>query len=167
MQWFIIRLISWVIPFTDDCNRAAMPSTVRTKDGKTFVAVRVRDPRDDDSICRVDTYISEDNGRTWSFLSKVGDTGLQNGNPRTLTLLRDGRVACSYANRSLQQMLVRFSSDDGATWDEEIVIRDNQHSHDMGYPQMVQNANGNLVALYYLATDERPHSYIEAAIFKP
>lgn len=58
---------------------------------------------------------SWDNGRTWSFLSKAGATGLHNGNPPGLALLEDGRLACSYANRDLQQMLVRFSSDNGKT----------------------------------------------------
>ena len=161
------KFISWVVPWSDDCNRAAMPSTVRTTDGKIIVAVRVRNPRDGDIPCWIDTYTSEDNGRTWSFLSKVGETGLHNGNPAGLALLSDGRLACSYANRNLRQMLVRFSSDNGKTWGEEIVIRDNQHTYDMGYPQMIQNADGKMVAIYYLAREERPHSYIEAAIFQP
>jgi len=159
--------ISWVVPWTDDCNRAAMPSTVRTKDGKIIVAVRVRNPRDEDIPCWIDTYVSEDNGRTWSFLSKVGETGDMNGNPPGLALLEDGRLACSYANRALRQMLVRFSSDNGKTWGDEIVIRDNPHTYDMGYPQMVQNSEGKMVLIYYLAREERPHSFIEAAIFQP
>ena len=45
--------------------------------------------------------------------------------------------------------------------------RDNPYDYDMGYPQILQNDEGKLVALYYIAREERPHSYIEAAIFKP
>lgn len=161
------NFISWVVPWSDDCNRAAMPSTVRMDDGRIIVAVRVRNPRDEGLQNWIDTHISEDNGRTWSFLSKVGETGLHNGNPAGLAVLEDGRLACTYANRDLRQMLVRFSSDDGATWGEEIVIRDNPHTYDMGYPQMLQNADGKMVSIYYLAREERPHSYIEAAIFQP
>ena len=161
------KFISWVVPWTDECNRAAMPSTVQTKDGKIIVAVRVRNPRDGDIPCWIDTYVSEDKGRNWSFLSKVGETGLHNGNPAGLALLADGRLACCYANRTLRQMLVCISSDGGATWGEEIVIRDNPYEYDLGYPQILQNDEGKLVALYYIAREERPHSYIEAAIFKP
>ena len=161
------KFISWVVPWTNECNRAAMPSTVQTKDGKIIVAVRVRNPRDGDIPCWIDTYVSEDNGRNWSFLSKVGETGLHNGNPAGLALLADGRLACCYANRTLRQMLVRISSDNGATWGEEIVIRDNPYEYDLGYPQILQNDEGKLVALYYIAREERPHSYIEAALFKP
>ncbi len=161
------KFISWVVPWTNECNRAAMPSTVRTRNGKIIVAVRVRNPRDIDIPCWIDTYVSEDYGRTWSFLSKVGETGIRNGNPAGLALLRDGRLACCYANRTLRQMLVRFSSDDGVTWGEEIMIRDNPYDYDLGYPQILQNAEGKLVALYYIAREERPYSYIEAAIFNP
>ncbi len=161
------QFVSWIVPWVDECNRAAMPSTVCTEDGEIIVAVRVRNPRDIDIPCWIDTYISEDNGRNWSFLSKAGETGLHNGNPASLTLLSDGRLACSYANRTGQQMLVRLSSDKGASWDNEIVIRENPHEYDMGYPQSLQNPDGKLLILYYIATEERPHSYIEAAIFQP
>lgn len=161
------QFISWVVPWTDQCNRAAMPSTVYTREGKIIVAVRCRNPRDADQPCWIDTYISEDNGRSWSFLSKVGETGLHNGNPPALSLLRDGRLACCYANRTLRQILVRFSNDNGASWEEEIIIRDNPYESDIGYPQMLQNAEGKMVALYYIAREERPHSYIEAAIWNP
>jgi hypothetical protein len=161
------KFISWVVPWSDQDNRAAMPSVVRTQDGKLIVAVRVRNPRDEDIPCWIDSYISEDNGRNWSFLSRVGETGLHNGNPPALAVLNDGRLACSYANRNVRQMLVHYSSDNGATWGEATVIRDNPYTTDMGYPQLTQNADGEMVALYYLAREERPHSYIEAAIWKP
>lgn len=158
------RFISWVVPWSGKDNRAAMPSTVRTKDGKIIVAVRCRNPRDSWRPCWIDSYISEDNGRSWSFLSWIGDTGLHNGNPPGLAILRNGRIACCYANRTHRQMLVRFSSDNGANWEQPVVIRDNPYTSDIGYPQMIQNADGNLVALYYLAREERPHSYIQATI---
>lgn len=161
------QFISWVVPWSDEDNRAAMPSVIRTKSGKIITAVRVRNPRDGDIPCWIDTHVSEDNGRTWSFLSKVGETGLHNGNPAGLTVLNDGRLACCYANRDLRQVLVSFSSDDGVTWKKPVVVRNNPHTYDMGYPQLTQNANGEMVALYYLATEERPHNYIEAAIWKP
>ncbi len=158
------KFISWVVPWSGQCNRAVMPSTVRTEDGKIIVAVRCRNPRDNWQPCWIDSYISEDNGRSWSFLSWVGDTGLHNGNPPGLAILRDGRIACCYGNRTLRQLLVRISNDQGVTWDRPFVIRDNPHTRDIGYPQLVQNADGNLAALYYIATEERPQSHIGATI---
>lgn len=160
------KFISWVVPWSDQ-YRAAMPSTIRTQEGKLIVAARRRNPRDNNQPCWIDTYISKDNGRTWSFLSKVGETGLHNGNPAGLALLRDGRLACCYGNRTVSQMLVRFSADNGVSWGDQIVIRENPLEYDIGYPQLTQNAEGRMVALYYIATRERPHSYIEAAIWEP
>ena len=45
------EFVSWVVPWSDECNRAAMPSVVRTRDGKIIVAVRVRNSRYDDMPC--------------------------------------------------------------------------------------------------------------------
>ncbi len=118
------RFVSWIVPWTDQ-HRAVMPSAVRTQDGKIVVALRRRNPRDDGQLCWIDAYVSADNRRTWSFLSKVCETGLHNGNPPGLAVLKDGRLACAYGNRTTRRMLVRLSSDGGATWGEEVVIRDN------------------------------------------
>jgi hypothetical protein len=43
----------------------------------------------------VDAYGSADSGRTWTFLSRVGESGgkEQNGNPPALAALKDGRIA--------------------------------------------------------------------------
>jgi hypothetical protein len=158
------HFVCWAVPWTDQ-HRAVMPSVVRSAAGNLLMAARRRNPRNDDQSCWIDAFESRDNGHSWSFLSKVGDTGLHNGNPPGLTALKDGRLACCYANRSLSQLLIRFSEDGGSSWGDEIVIRDNPYSYDMGYPQLLQNDAGEMVALYYIATEERQHSYIEAAIW--
>lgn len=160
------KFISWIVPWTDQ-YRAVMPSTVKTGDGKIIVAVRRRNPRNIEQPCWIDTYVSDNNARTWLFLSKVGVTGAHNGNPPGLAILNDGRLACTYGNRSIRKIVVRFSDDDGITWGEELVIRENPLNHDIGYPQLVQNSDGDMVALYYIATDHHPHSYIEASIWNP
>lgn len=160
------QFISWIVPWSDP-YRAAMPSTVRTSNGKIVVATRRRNPRDIEQQCWVDCYASSDEGRNWSYLSNVGLTGVFNGNPPGLTLLGDGRLACVYGNRSTRQIVVRFSDDEGESWSREYVIRDKPLNHDIGYPQITQNAAGKIVAVYYLATDESPHSHIEAATWLP
>ncbi|MCC5930453.1 MAG: exo-alpha-sialidase [Cyclobacteriaceae bacterium] len=171
------HFVSWIVPWTDD-YRAVMLSTVRLNDNTIITTARRRNPFDTEQPCWIDAYISEDRGENWRFLSKVTETGIHNGNPPALTLLKDGRLVCVYANRSLSKMMMRYSEDHGKTWGEETEIRDNPwgeeataiynpFTYDMGYPQVVQNADGNIVAMYYLAREDRPHSYIEAAIWKP
>jgi hypothetical protein len=153
----------WAIPWTDQF-RAVMPSVVQAGNGDLVMAVRRRNPRDNEQSCWIDAFVSKDGGRSWSFLSKIGDAGLNNGNPPGLAILEDGRMACCYANRTSSKILLQISENNGASWNREIVVRDNPHSYDMGYPQLLQNNQGDLVALYYIATEESPQSYIEAAI---
>ncbi len=157
------RFAGWAVPWTDQ-YRAVMPSVVQTGKGDMVMALRRRNPRNEEQPCWIDAFVSKDEGHSWSFLSKIGDTGLNNGNPPGLAIMNDGRLACCFADRTSRKILLRISENDGASWDKEIVARDNPFSYDMGYPQLLQNNKGELVALYYIATEECRHSYIEAAI---
>ena len=168
------RFISWVVDFPDDlydeCHRAAMPSTVVTDDGNLVMVTRGRNPFNNSQQCWIDAHRSEDNGRTWTHLNggnPIALTGVNNGNPAGLTLLEDGRLVVTYGNRSKNQVLIRVSEDNGDTWGEEIVIRDNLDNHDFGYPQITQNSDGQLVVIYYMTNDDRTSTFIEAAIFQP
>jgi hypothetical protein len=157
------QFAGWAVPWTDQF-RAVMPSVVQAENGDLVMALRRRNPRDNEQSCWIDAFVSKDEGRTWSFLSKVGDAGLNNGNPPGLAIMEDGRLACCYANRTASKIFLRISENNGISWDQEIVVRDNPFSYDMGYPQLLQNDKGELVALYYISTEETPQSYIEAAI---
>lgn len=157
------KFAGWVVPWTDQ-YRAVMPSVVQAGNGDLVMALRRRNPSKEEQPCWIDAYASKDSGRSWSFLSKVGETGVDNGNPPGLAMLKDGRLACCFANRSSSKIFLRISENNGRSWDQEVVVRDNPFSYDMGYPQLLQNHTGELVALYYIATEECQHSYIEAAI---
>ncbi len=126
--------------------------------------LRRRNPRKEEQLCWIDAYVSKDSGRSWSFLSKIGETGVNNGNPPSLVMLKDGRLACCFANRSSSKIFLRISKNSGRSWDQEIVVRDNPFSYDMGSPQLFQNHTSELVTLYYITTEESQHSNIEAAI---
>ena len=161
------RFVSWVVPWSDK-RRAVMPSSVDLGPAGLVAALRRRDPfAGEEAPNWIDAYGSRDGGRRWTFLSRVGETGVHNGNPPALTRLRDGRLACAWADRSGQRILLRLSEDGGRSWGPERVIRRNPFSFDMGYPQLRQNDRGELVLLYYLATATQPHSYIEAALIRP
>jgi Neuraminidase (sialidase) len=120
----------------------------------------------------VDVFVSNNNGKSWKFLSKVADTGRWNGNPPALARLKDGRLCCVFGNRSKKAIIAKYSSDDGATWGEEIILRDDFQvdsfgDPDLGYPRLVERADGRLVVMYYWATKEHPHHHIAATIWDP
>ncbi len=165
------HFVAWVVPFSDP-HRAVMPAVARLKDGTIVAALRRRIPDDDKTPCWVDCYGSKDNGRTWTFLSRVGETGGGNGNPPALVALKDGRLACAYGDRSRVKLFARLSADGGQTWGEEVVLRndfqpDKFGDMDFGYPRLVQNNRGQLVALYYWATKALPQQQIAATIWRP
>jgi hypothetical protein len=165
------HFVSWVVPLSDP-HRAVMPAVARLKDGTIVAALRRRIPGDDRTSCWVDAYGSKDNGRTWTFLSRVGDTGTGNGNPPALVALNDGRLACAYGDRSRVKMLARLSGDGGRTWGEEIVVRDDFQpdkfgDKDFGYPRLVQNDKGELAAMYYWATKDHFQQHIAATVWRP
>jgi len=153
-----------------------MPAVCRLKDGSIVATVRAnrveRDAKGEAFMAgHVDAYGSADQGRTWSFLSRVGETGgaMQNGNPPALVALEDGRIACAYGDRRTARIMMRLSSDGGKTWGDELVARDDFHkdedgTSDMGYPRLVTNHDNNLVVVYYWATKEIPQGHIAATI---
>jgi hypothetical protein len=160
--------VSWVVPPTDP-HRGVMPTTVRCSDKKLVTAIRRRQGRG--KPCWIDVYVSNDNGSSWPFLSKVGDAGVWNGNPPALVRMKDGRLCCVYGNRSRKQMIARFSADEGATWGPEVVLRDDFQvdsfdDRDFGYPRLLQRPDGKLVAIYYWATKQHPQHYIAATIWR-
>jgi len=69
------------------------------------------------------------------------------------------------------RVCVKFSSDEGQTWGDEIVLRQDGATSDAGYPRMVQRSDGKLVLVYYwnnaLQDDAPPYRYIGATIFDP
>lgn len=161
------RFVSWVVPWSDP-YRAVMPSLVDLGQDRLVAVLRRRDPRaPEETPSWIDAYGSNNGGRSWHFLSRVGSSGAHNGNPAALARLPDGRLAVAYANRSRQVMVLRLSDDDGRHWGPPLELRANRFDHDMGYPQMVVNHRSELVVIYYLATAAQPHSHIEASLVSP
>ena len=86
-------------------------------------------------------------------------------------MLRDGRLCLMYGNRNSRRIMARYSNDQGKSWSEPIVLRDDYESvekdQDLGYCRVVQRADGCLVGIYYWATRQRPHQHIAATIWDP
>ena len=162
--------VSWVVPPTDP-YRAVMPQTVAVGDETLVSVMRRRDKPGTRTECWLDAYASSDGGRSWSFLSKVAYTGFgdSNGNPPAMTRLEDGRLIVAYGNRSLRMLMCRLSEDNGKTWGDEIILRDDLRYDgrfaDFGYPRVMQRPDGKILVCYYFSDDEHPEQYIASTIF--
>jgi len=159
--------VSWVVPPSDP-HRAVMPAPVRMSETELLATIRRKDR---EGVCWIDCYGSQDNGESWAFLSRVGETGGSNGNPPAMVKLEDGRVCCVYGNRDDSLMIARTSADGGNSWGPEQIIRDGLQSRnghpDLGYPRLFQRTDGNMVATYFWCSPDKPETHIAATIFEP
>ena len=163
------QFISWIVPPSDP-HRAVMPSTVGCSSGELVSVLRRREPGTE--TCWIDAYKSNDAGHNWSFSGRVANTGGWNGNPPALATLADGRLCCVFGERDTCRMIATYSSDRGATWGPDIVLRDDFYRDqfndpDLGYPQLVRRKDNKMMVCYYWATEERQQQHIAATIWTP
>lgn len=152
-------------PHPDEC-RAVMSQTIKLKNGKLISAMRRRHKDHN----WVDAYVSEDGGKSWTFLSEVGDAGAGNGNPPALNITDKGRLVAIFGNREVPgTMMVVYSDNEGESWSKPKILRDGYGSVDMetidlGYPQLLRRKDGKMIALYYWSTKDCLH-HIAATIW--
>jgi hypothetical protein len=94
--------LGWISPSPEEAakyERWAVYSAVKLSENHLVAALRRKINKKRGRIKRlnwIDVYESKDNGRTWSFLSKVADTDVvnsdHNGNPPSILKLKDGRL---------------------------------------------------------------------------
>ena len=140
---------------------AIMPSSVRTAGGALLTTLRKGKP--DYSI---ELWRSDDVGKTWSKISDV--TGNIGGNPPATVLLPDGRLCVTYGYRKKPfGIRAHISSDEGKTWQPEIVIRDDGFDGDLGYPRTLVRPDGRLFTAYYYNGPNGEDRCIEGTFWTP
>jgi hypothetical protein len=154
--------VSWIGP--EPMGFAIMPATVRLDENRLLTVVRCR--RGPDRW--LSAWHSGDNGYTWEHRNNpVPDTG--EGNPPALIRLASGKLCLTYGYRaepySIQALL---SNDEGRTWSDPVILRDDGNDRDIGYPRSVQRPDGKVVTLYYFNDAKTgPERYIAATIWDP
>lgn len=148
---------------------AIMPASLRLGPTRLLCAVRCceRPPHAPFARYWIDLYASDDDGATWRYLGRpVPDTGV-GGNPPALIRLQDGRLCLTYGYRSRPfGIRSRLSADEGHTWGDEIVLRSDGGSHDLGYPRTVQRPDGTIVTVYYFNDRPGDACYIAATLWR-
>ena len=157
--------VSWIGPEPDD-GFVIMPSSVRLPGGDILVALRAQ--ADEGRASGIIAYRSSDDGRTWLRAADPVPNLAPGSNPPALIRLRDGRLCVTYGVRHAPyRICARLSQDEGRTWGEEIVLRDDGANGDLGYTRSVQRADGSIVTVYYFNDDATgPERYIGATIWR-
>ena len=162
------ELISNVGP--EPSGYAIMPASVRLSPDRILVALRCRVPSENFETTRhyIDLFVSNNNGKDWEFLSQPVPVTGKGGNPPTLTKLLDGRLCIVYGYRNNPfGIRARISSDEGVSWGEEIILRQDGANHDIGYPRTVQRPDGVIVTAYYYNDKADGERYIAATLWQP
>jgi hypothetical protein len=157
------RFVSWIGP--EPAGFSIMPSSVRLSKTRILTTIRRKEGPDH----WIDAWVSDDNAASWRFLNRpVPSTGGSVGNPPSLLALKDGRLALIYGYRSAPYgMRARLSADQGLSWGDEIVLRNDAGCWDLGYPRTVQRPDGKLVTAYYYNDHPDRERYIAATIWDP
>ena len=91
-----------------------------------------------------------------------------NGNPPALVQLGSNRLAVVYGYRAPPYGIrARLSGDGGESWAEEIILRDDALSWDMGYPRCVVRPDGAIATVYYFTTESRREQHIACTVWNP
>jgi hypothetical protein len=157
------EFVSWIGP--EPNGFSIMPASIRLSASRILSAIRCKEG----PLHWIEGWLSEDNGKSWRFLNRPAEsTGGSQGNPPSLTRLKDGRLAITYGYRSEPfGMRARLSSDEGRTWGTERILRDDGGCWDLGYPRSVQRPDGKIVTIYYFNDRKDGERYIAATIWDP
>jgi hypothetical protein len=169
------QFVSWVGEEPENGFRI-MPSTVRISDNELIITSRVRNEsksenefslKNQKNSRYIDSWLSNDNGKNWKFLGKLVEN-LGEGNPPSLIKLKDGRLCLTYGYRAEPfSICAKISNDNGRTWCDEIVLRNDGSGRDIGYVRSVQRPDGKVVTIYYFQDKEQPERYIGCTIWNP
>lgn len=124
------------------------PHAIVLPSGKIIVHIRVQMEKahGDQAVFAIYQSVSEDDGKTFSVPVCVNPCG----SPPHLMLHSSGALICTYGYRSEPYgQRIMISWDEGKTWTEEHILRDDGASWDLGYPASVELKNGNILSVYY------------------
>jgi hypothetical protein len=162
------ELVGWIggQPPLGTYGYAIMPSTVELRNGAYLSMIRRAGLFDGEKRGWLEAFLSPDRGRTWYMLARPR---IENaGNPASMIVLKDGRIALTYGWRKPPYGIrAMISADDGRTWGEEIVLRHDGASWDLGYPRTVERPDGKCVTVYYFHDRQSPERYIGCTIWDP
>ena len=129
------------------------PHVVELPSGKLIGHIRLEDAADVPKLERLGIVtfsiaqsVSEDGGRTWSEAEPMNF----HGSPPHLIRHSCGALVCIYGCRlEPYGQRVAISTDEGASWDYDYILRDDGPDWDLGYPSSVELADGSIFSLYY------------------
>ena len=112
---------------------------------------------------------SKDGGKSWTEPHSIGVWG----HPSHLLCLKNNKLVMTYGYRGSQRkpsdnnrLESRISMDNGSTWSDPVIIADNLHTCDFGYPTTVELDDNKLLTIWYEVQSDSPNAVLRQAIWK-
>ncbi len=132
-------------PCPDEDTVFCEPYAAEMPNGDILVAIRVQNKYK--NLYTIYLSRSTDGGKSFS---KPQPTGW-NGMPAHIFVTSKNEVVIAYSRREFPMGIrARVSRDNGHTWSEEMILREDGLDWDLGYPTTTENAKGELVTVYYM-----------------
>jgi len=144
-----LRRLAAIVSPSPESLSFGEPHMLQLKTGRVIMMIRATaHPYDDqDPRCVLWESYSDDEGKTWAapFATPLW------GFPPHLALLTDGRILCTYGYRRPPYGQRACLSNDGVNWmlQNEVVLRDDAPSGDLGYPASIELERGVILTVYY------------------
>ena len=88
--------------------------------------------------------------------------------PAHIFVTSKGEIVLTYGRRQMPMGIrARISRDNGHTWSEEIVLREDGLDWDLGYPSTTENGKGELVTVYYMKDNKSGKAKITNYAYTP
>lgn len=143
-----------------------MPAAIRRKNGEIVVLLREEDRYDNPNRkSRFPQFVSGDQGKTWVFDQNVDE--YIRSTPPALAYAANGRLVLTYGFRDEPfGLAMKYSNDEGRTWSERIMLREDGGNYDLGYTRLTALPYGSMLTAYYYNTHIHGVRNISATIFK-
>lgn len=141
LHWDVLGEVS--LPENVTNGQFHEPHVIELNDGALLCLIRYHYPNGGLGIYK---SVSRDGGRTWSTPEDMDI----HGSPPHLLRHSSGAIVLTYGWRHAPYgQRARISRDDGATWSDEIILRDDGPDGDLGYPCSVELPGGDILTVYY------------------
>jgi len=149
LHWYYVSTIGYEWRDEMTCH---YPCPVALPNGRILCTLGYR--LDKGGVSWTSLVHSYDEGWTWSGPRRINRWG----DNAFLLRLRDGRLVCVWGYR-FPSYGIRgaVSGDEGSTWSEEFVIREDGGSGDLGYPVATELEDGRIFTAYYFNVEDGVH----------
>jgi hypothetical protein len=143
-----------------------MPASFRRNNGDIVAVIREEDRFDNPNRgARLTQYVSCDEGKTWTFNQYIDQ--FTHSTPPAVATSITGRLYLTYGYRDKPQgICAKISDDEGHTWSDRYILRDDGGSTDLGYTRLTALPDGSMFTAYYYNTHKDGGRVIYGSIFR-